>query len=102
MHQLARVRKQPVGEPAGVRKRDEMTALDLVDLPVEPLAGDALLELSRKEAISGPHDDVDRHVGPRVEPAWLGERDLRLGPLMGLATTRHVLGHVVQEVRGDV
>ena len=60
-----------------------MSAGDLVHAAVEPLPGDAFLELQREEPVAGARDDANRDGRPAIESAWLGGRDLRLGPLVG-------------------
>jgi hypothetical protein len=63
-----------------------MATKDDVNGDVEPLLGDATLELDRKEPIVASGDHVDRNWRPHLESALLTEHNIGLGALVRLAS----------------
>src|SRR5262249_22243008 len=76
------VAQEQLRQAPRVGKRDEMTALDRIDVHGQPLAGDATLELEGKQAIVAASDDMDRNAGPGVEGRGMFEDLLGLSALM--------------------
>src|SRR5262245_15929961 len=85
-----------------MRKRNEVTARNFIDLSSEPLPGHGGLKLTREKPVVSPDDDVDRSVGPSFEICGLLEGNFRFLTLVLSSLFGDILWHVVKEISGEI
>jgi hypothetical protein len=75
---VASERVEAFGQLRRAAQRDQVAAIDLVDIEPESLAGDAALKRRREQAIVPPDDDSRRDIRPGGQRPGLAHRGLGL------------------------